>query len=187
MAAAAARTPRYNHRSATYGDLAYDLDRELRERQLSHAGELPRRREETVAEPRVRSVTHAKVRERQHVSFFTVLGFLAVAGLAVMTLLCHVQLTGLSSDVVSLNKELRQLQTENVSLTAEYAQMFDLDTVKEAAESAGMAKPSSGQTYYMDLSDGDCAVVYQKRETGLLERVVTSLNHGVYAVVEYFG
>ena len=50
-----------------------------------------------------------------------------------------------------------------------------------------MAKPSSGQTYYMDLSDGDCAVVYQKRETGLLERVVTSLNHGVYAVVEYFG
>ena len=59
MAAAAARTPRYNHRSATYGDLAYDLDRELRERQLSHAGELPRRREETVAEPRVRSVTHA--------------------------------------------------------------------------------------------------------------------------------
>ena len=72
-----------------------------------------------------------------------------------MTLLCYVQLTGLSNDVVSLNKELAQLKTENVILTAQYAQMFDLDTVKEAAESVGMAKPSSGQTYYMGVYNAD--------------------------------
>lgn len=186
MAAAATRNLRYNRQSATYGDLAYDLDRELRERQLSHAGELPRRREEAAAVPQVRTVSHAQVRERQHISFFAVLGFLAVAGLAVMTLLCYVQLTGLSNDVVSLNKEMAQLKTENVILTAQYAQMFDLDTVKEAAESVGMAKPGSGQTYYMDLSDGDSAVVYQKKEAGLLQQILASLNHGVYTVVEYF-
>lgn len=187
MAAAATHDLRYNRRSATYGDLAYDLDRELRERQLSHAGELSRRREEAAAVPQVRTVSHVQVRERQHVSFLAVLGFLAVAGLAVMTLLCYVQLTGLSNDVVSLNKELNQLKTENVILTAQYAQMFDLDTVKEAAESVGMAKPGSGQTYYLDLSGGDSAVVYQKKEAGLLEQILASLNHGVYAVVEYFG
>lgn len=188
MASAAMRDLGYSHRSATYGDLAYDLDldRELRERQLGHAGELTRRREETAAAPKVRSVAQEQVRPRQHISVFTALGFLTVAALAVMTLLCYVQLTGLSSDVVALNQELSQLQTENVVLTAQYAQMFDLDTVKRTAESAGMAKPSSGQTFYMDLSEGDCAVVYQKKESGLLERIVTSLNHGVYAVVEYF-
>lgn len=185
MAAPATRNLRYNRRSAIYGDLAFDLDRELRERQLSHAGELPRRREQA-AVPQVRTISQVQVRERQQISFFAVLGFLAVAGLAVMTLLCYVQLVGLSSDMASLNKELAQLKTENVVLTAQYAQMFDLDTVKEAAETAGMAKPSSGQTYYMDLSGGDSAVVYQKKETGLLEQILASLNHGVYAVVEYF-
>ena len=186
MAAAAARDLRYPRRGATNGNLAYDLDFELRERQLSHAGELPRRREEAAPAPQVRSAVRVQVRERQHISFLAVLSFCAVAALAVMTLLCYVQLTSLSSDVVALNKELSQLQTEKVILTAQYAQMFDLDTVKKAAESAGMAKPGSGQTYYLDLSGGDSAVVYKEKEAGLLERLAASLNHGVYAVVEYF-
>ena len=56
--ASAARDLRYNSRSAVYGDLAYDLDRELRERELGHAGEMPRARETAVpaAQPKVRSV-----------------------------------------------------------------------------------------------------------------------------------
>ena len=45
MAASAARKLRHDRTNATYGDLAYDLEWELRERQLSHAGELPRRRD----------------------------------------------------------------------------------------------------------------------------------------------
>ena len=184
--ATAIRELRYHQPSATYGDLAYDLDRELRERQLSHAGELPRRREQAAPTPRVRSVAKVQVRERQHISFLAILGFAAVSALAALTLLCYVQLTGISSDVVSLRKELSHLQTENVTLVAQYERMFDLATVKEAAESAGMGKPSSGQTYYLDLSGDDSAVVYQKKEDGLLTRILTSLNHGIYAVVEYF-
>lgn len=46
-----------------------------------------------------------------------------------------------------LRKEFKQLQTENVTLTAQYEQMYDLATVKETAEDAGMAKPSSGQIF----------------------------------------
>ena len=186
MAASAARKLRHDRTNATYGDLAYDLEWELRERQLSHAGELPRRREEAAAAPKVQSVSQEQVRPRQRLSVFAALGFLAAAGLAVLTLLCYVQLTALSSDVVSLNQELDRLQTENVTLTAQYARMFDLDTVKKAAESAGMAKPGSGQVFYLDLSGEDSAVVYQQREQSLLERLMSSLNHGVYAVGEYF-
>ena len=187
---AAARELRYNSRSAVYGDLAYDLDREVRERALRHAGEAPRHQTavEAVpkAKPRVRSLSKAQVRQRQKVSVLSVLGVGAAIGLAVMVLMGYIQLTIISDEVVSLQNQLEELQTENVTLTAQHEQMFDLATVKEVAEAAGMSKPSSSQIYYIDLSEGDSAVVYQQEESNLLSRVLTSRNHGIYAVVEYF-
>ena len=177
---AAARELRYNSRSAVYGDLASDLDREVRERALRHAGEAPRHQTavEAVpkAKPRVRSLSKAQVRQRQKVSVLSVLGVGAAIGLAVI----------ISDEVVSLQNQLEELQTENVTLTAQHEQMFDLATVKEVAEAAGMSKPSSSQIYYIDLAEGDSAVVYQQEESNLLSRLQTSLNHGIYAVVVYF-
>ena len=187
---AVARELRYNSRRAVYGDLAYDLDREVRERALRHAGEAPRHQTavEAVpkAKPRVRSLSKAQVRQRQKVSVLSVLGVGAAIGLAVMVLMGYIQLTIISDEVVSLQNQLEELQTENVTLTAQHEQMFDLATVKEVAEAAGMSKPSSSQIYYIDLSEGDSAVVYQQEESNLLSRLLTSLNHGIYAVVEYF-
>ena len=187
---AAARELRYNSRSAVYGDLAYDLDREVRARALRRAGEAPRHQTavEAVpkAKPRVRSLSKAQVRQRQKVSVLSVLGVGAAIGLAVMVLMGYIQLTIISDEVVSLQNQLEELQTENVTLTAQHEQMFDLATVKEVAEAAGMSKPSSSQIYYIDLSEGDSAVVYQQEESNLLSRLLTSLNHGIYAVVEYF-
>ena len=69
------------------------------------------------------------------------------------------------------------------SSTIEYVFRWIL---KEAAEAAGMRKPSSGQVYQLDMSGGDRAVAYDKEEPGLLRRLLTALNHSVYAVVEYF-
>ena len=177
---AAARELRYNSRSAVYGDLAYDLDREVRERALRHAGEAPRH------QTAVEALSKAQVRQRQKVSVLSVLGVGAAIGLAVMVLMGYIQLTIISDEVVSLQNQLEELQTENVTLTAQHEQMFDLATVKEVAEAAGMSKPSSSQIYYIDLSEGDSAVVYQQEESNLLSRLLTSLNHGIYAVVEYF-
>jgi len=115
-----------------------------------------------------------------------VAGFAAVAVMAVMVLMSYVQLTQLSTDVVRLKNQLAALETENVTLTAEYQQMYDLSAVKEVAAAAGMAKPVGSQVYYLDLSNGDSAVVYQTETPSVLSRLVTSLHHGVYAVVEYF-
>lgn len=186
--ASAARGLRYNSRNAVYGDLAYDLDLEVRERALRHAGEAPRHQEtvQPAEKPQVRRIARTQVRQRQHLSLLSVVGFGAVAVLAVLVLMNYIQLTALSSDMVALQNELRQLETENVDLTAQHEELFDLDTVKETAEAAGMSKPSSSQIYYVDLSDGDSAVVYQQEEPGILSRLLTSLNHGIYAVVEYF-
>ena len=116
----------------------------------------------------------------------TVAGFVTVIALAVMVLMNYIQLTAISSDVVALQSELATLKTEHVTLTVQHEQMFDLDTVKEAAEAAGMVKPVSSQICYIDLSEGDSAVVYQQEDPSVLTRVLTSLHHGVYAVVEYF-
>ena len=58
--------------------------------------------------------------------------------------------------------------------------------LQEVAEAAGMSQPSSSQIYYIDLSRGDSAVVYQQEEPNLFSRLLTSLNHGIYAVIEYF-
>ena len=186
--ASAARDLRYNSRNAVYGDLAYDLDRELRERELSHAGELPRGREVSVpvAQPKVRSVSHVQVREAQKISVLSVVGFAAGAVLALLVLMSYIQLTALSAETVELKQQLSALETENVTLTAQYERMFDLDAVKEAAEAAGMTKPGSSQIYYIDLSGGDTAVIYRQEDPGILSRLLTSLNHGIYAVVEYF-
>ena len=179
--AATARELRYRQSErAVDGSLARDLDWAVRERELRHAGEAPRHQEQIRQQPKV------LVRERQQVSLFSLLGFAAVAGLAVLVLMSYIQLTALASDTVALKKQLSTLETEHATLTAQYEQMFDLTTVREAAEAAGMTKPSTSQICYLDMAGGDSAIVYQQEEPSVLSSVLTSLNHGVYAVVEYF-
>lgn len=182
--ASAAKDLRYQNGRSVDGSLAYDLDWAVRERELTHAGEPPRRQEKERV--RVHERPRVQVREREHVSPLTVLGTMAVIGMAVLVLMGYIQLTVLSADTVALKNELATLETENLRLTTEYEKMFDLATVKEAAEVAGMVKPGSSQICYIDLSEGDSAVVYQQEEPSVLTRVLTSLHHGVYAVVEYF-
>lgn len=180
--ASPARETRY--RRSVDGSLARELDWAVRERELRHAGEAPRRQQREAE--RVHEAPKVRLRERQHVSAFSVLGAAAVLGLAVMLLLCYVQLTVLSADTVSLKNQLETLETEYVTLTAQYERMFDLATVREAAEAAGMTKPSASQICYLDISGGDSVEIYQREDPGLLGRIKALLNHGVYAVVEYF-
>lgn len=115
-----------------------------------------------------------------------VLGAAAAAVLAVLLLLSYIRLTVLSAETVELRDELKTLEKENVVLTTQYEQIYDLASVKAAAESAGMTKPGASQVYYVDGSGGDAAVVYRQEEAGFLDKVRSSLHHGIYAVVEYF-
>ena len=185
--AATARELRYRQSErAVDGSLARDLDWAVRERELRHAGEAPRHQEQVRQQPKVHAAPKVLVRERQQVSLFSLLGFAAVAGLAVLVLMSYIQLTALASDTVALKKQLSTLETEHATLTAQYEQMFDLTTVREAADAAGMTKPSTSQTCSLDMAGGDSAIVYQQEEPSVLSSVLTSLNHGVYAVVEYF-
>lgn len=186
--ASAAREYRYAHRDfAVNGNLARDLDWAVRERELEHAGQAPRHEERTQAAPKVHRREQALVRERQAVPVLTMLCVSAVIGMAVLLLLSYVQLTTLAADTVTLRTELASLEAENVSLTAQHEQMFDMATVKEVAAAAGMAKPTGSQITYLDLAGEDSAVVYQvDGDPSVLSRALSSLHHGIYAVVEYF-
>lgn len=175
-------------RSGVYGNLAYDLERELRERELSHAGEVRREAERprTEAAPKTKTRTRTLVRERKRVALASVLGFTAVAALAVLVLLNNVALTRLSGDVAELKSQLSVLETEHVTLSTQYQRLYDLSSVKAAAEAAGMVKPRASQVYYVDLSGGDSAVVYQEASPGILSRALAMVTDGVGAVLEYF-
>ena len=187
--AASAHTRKTDYRytgPATYGDLAYDLDALSREYALRHAGEPVRQEVVAAPAPQTRPVAQPRVRVKQKLSVLSVVGFMVVVALAVVTLKSYVTLTQISTSVVELKSELAALQTENVTLTTKHEQVFELTAVKEAAEANGMTKPSSSQIYYIDMSGSDSAVVYQQEEVSVLSKMLTSLNYGVSAVVEYF-
>lgn len=195
MAGSSGRKPRqrYNNPGVVDGNLARKLDSRALERRLERSGQLDfdqqyRRRRETEAErlSRRRAQAKAAVRPAQRVSFAAVLGFAFVGALMVATLLCYVRINSISRSIVSMKERISVLQVEQVALLTQYEQAFDLSSVKEAAEAAGMTIPSESQIYYIDLPGEDQAVSYTGREGGLLDRVLTGLSRAMYAAVEYF-
>ena len=188
--ASAAKELRYQSRYVVDGSSARELEWEVRESELRHAGEAPRywevERERAKAKPKVRTAEKVAVRERQMVSPVSVAGVGAVVALAIMVLVSCIQLTVLSAETVALKSQLSALETENVRLTAQYEQMFDLATVKEMAEAAGMSKPSASQVSYLNLSGGDQAIVYVQEEPNVLSTALVSVQTGAAALVEYF-
>ncbi len=195
MAGSSGRKPRqrYNTPGVVDGNLARKLDSRALERRLERSGHLVahqqyRRRRETEAErlSRRRAQAKAAVRPAQRVSFAAVLGFAFVGALMVATLLCYVRINSISRSIVSMKERISVLQVEQVALLTQYEQAFDLSSVKEAAEAAGMTIPSESQIYYIDLPGEDQAVSYTGRDGGLLDRVLTGLSRAMYAVVEYF-
>ena len=174
------------------GNLAYDPAYEERQRRL-------RRERDTDASTSVSARNHASPqrndrrkrhapvrRQREKVSLGTLCGFMALAAMVALMIMCRAQLTEISAQVVSVQKEISTLEDEHVALLTRYEKTFDLTTIKEAAAAAGMAKPSASQVYYIDLSEPDSVVVYQQKSQNVLSRALTSLGNGVCAVVEYF-
>lgn len=170
-----------------YGSLAYDLDALVVERQLDEAGiirpEPERQREEQVVRrPRQQQAVKPKVQVSP-----LVLGSVAVlATLVVVLLLGYVKLTAISTSVAEMKDEMEQLTDEHVGLLTKYEQTFEMAAVKEAAEDAGMSKPSVGQIEYVDLGGADSAVVYAADELSVLDRVFRWIENCAQAVVEYF-
>ena len=190
MAAVATAKKRRNVPGVVNGSLAYDFN--TLERQLERTGRLEpdlytAPLEETSADVISRAHEHAKARVRtgQRLSPVIALGYAALAVMLVALVMSYVELSTISSQVVSMQKELSALETDQVALRTKYEQAYDMATIKEAATTAGMTQPSESQIYYIDLSDPDNAVVYQSEKDGVLQWL-EHLGQQLYAAVEYF-
>ena len=171
----------------TNGNLAFDLDVLVRERELETAGEHNRRQEEVRrAEAQPKPRTRPQARPRQRVSPVLLAGTMVLAALAVVLVMGYVQLTTISGSVSEMKNELTQLNTEHVALLTRYEQTYDLASVKAAAEAAGMSKPSSGQITYIDLGSPDSATVYRSGADGFFSKIADTVDGWLQVAVEYF-
>lgn len=131
------------------GNLAYDPAYEERQRRLrrerEYEREHERQREEFMRPPqrKVQKKAAPVRRQREKVSLGTLCGFMALAAMVALMIMCRAQLTEISAQVVSVQKEISALEDEHVALLTRYEKTFDLTTIKEAAAAAGMAKPSA--------------------------------------------
>ena len=165
-----------------YGNLAYDLDALVREHNLEHAGEINEEQRRAQQQPRAKRAPQPKAKVSP-----MLVGAVAVLVVMVVGLLIgYVQLTETSDAVMTIKNDLSEAQDEHVALVTKYEQTFDMTTVKERAEAAGMSKPSSGQIEYLDISGSDAVVIYQGRADGVFSQVFTTVKNGIGAVVEYF-
>ncbi len=120
--------------------------------------------------PRYKELTRPKaaVRAAGRVSLFAVAGFAAVAVMAVLILMSYVQLSAISGQVVELNSQMAQLQSEEAALRVRYELAYDLGAIESAVTSDGsMSRPQAGQMVYVDLTEPDSVVRYgQDEQTG---------------------
>ena len=173
---------------STYGGPAYSPAYD------GNAVRAPRREEELrrVPRPKQRKPVQryerirAQVRQGGQVAPFAVVGFLAVAVFAVMLVTSYVQLTVANDEMVSLRRELSELQSRNSTLSAQYERVFDLATIEEAVGDT-MVRPTSDQVIYIDLSAPDTVTLYQEEglRTGL-QGLLDGLRDLVDGIAEYF-
>lgn len=181
----------YRARS-TFGDLAYDLDYAEREYRLQHAGEEQQQERQSyvrpAAQPQQQPQRKAAARPQRAPLLSPALALCGVAilGVLLMTILGYVALNDVSREIVSLKAQVAELSQENVDLTTKHELTFDLSTIKLQAEASGMSRPSDSQTFYMDLSGRDTAVIYETTEnSSLIRRVSGALRQTAEAVLEY--
>lgn len=177
--------------SATYGNVAYDLDymgNVAVERGTSERVYQPQPKVRPRKRIRARTRTKVQVREQERVSVFAVTGFVAVAIVAVVVLLSYIQLYDVNSQVVSLRSELSTLKTEEAKLSAQYQMEFDLQELEESLLSSGsMIQPKSNQIIYMDLSEPDNVIIYSnEQEDGVIAQFFQQAQELLGDLVEFF-
>lgn len=177
--------------SATYGNVAYDLDymgNVAVERGTSERVYQPQPKVRPRERVRARARTKVRVREQERVSVFAVTGFLAVAVVAVVVLLSYIQLYEVNTQVVNLRSQMSTLKTEEAKLNAQYQLEFDLQGLEESLISSGtMIQPKSNQIIYMDLSEPDNVVIYSNdQESGAIEQFFQEVQSLLGDVVEFF-
>ncbi len=166
---------------STYGSVAYAPAYD------GNAVRAPRREEELRRAPRpkqreqVRRHERARVEVRKagKVSLFAVVGF-------IMLVASYAQLSVANDEMVALQRELSELQSQNTILTAQYEKVFDLATIQEAVGDT-MVRPTTDQVVYIDLSAPDTVTLYQEESLDAgIQSLVSGIQNLFSGIIEYF-
>lgn len=143
------------------GNVAYEPEQEERPEQQRISDTGLQRAKQTRRQP-------VELRKQQPVSLTAVAGFVLVAMLAVGVLTSYIQLNSVYAETVAAQTTLTELETDYSKLAAE-EEVFDAETLRQAAEKAGLTEPSASQKVYIEFSSPDNTVVYEQQEqaTGL--------------------
>lgn len=171
----------------TYGSVAYAPTYDGSAVRAPRREEEPRRAPAPQPRKPVRRHERARVEVRQAgaVAPFGVIGFLAVAIFAVMLVTSYAQLTVANDEMVSLRRQLSNLETENTTLTAQYEKVFDLATI-QAAVGDTMVRPTNEQVVYIDLSAPDTVTVYEEEAASGLKDLMAGMGEIFGGIIEYF-
>ena len=125
------------------------------------------------------------MREAGEVSPFAVIGFAAVGVFAALLIFSYAQFV-MANDAVTLRNDLKTLQAENVTLSARYEQVFDMERI-QAAVGDTMVRPTEEQIVYLDLSEPDSVVLYGEEETASgIQGALQGFKNIVHELTEYF-
>ena len=169
MAAEAARI-KYGS-GAVYGSLAYDFNNPALYPDEYSTAPKPDARQK--AETKVRTRARTAVHTKQGIAPLSVVGVLIAAFLFVIAITAQAKLVGLSSESVSLQQELDQLEEHQAKLRIQYESAFNMSDIENyAIHSLGMQKPKADQIFYIDTSAPDKAVVIASADNrGFVDRV----------------
>lgn len=160
------RTRRYD----TYGSLAYQPEYQRGTAAPTRRAHEPVHQPRPRVQPRTRTAARPQVEVRPQgaVAPFAVIGFAVVALCALLIVMTSARLAVTNDQIVDLNSALSDLRSEEKVLQAKYELAFDLNAIEDQMLSNGsMVKAASGQTVYLDLSEGDSVIYYEAAEQGL--------------------
>ena len=93
--------------------------------------------------------------------------------MAVMIVLSYSRLDGVYAQTVQARHELTALQQEERTLTAQYEEVFDQAALDAAIAQSDvmLIEAQNDQKIYVDLSEPDNAVVYDRQNGGLWDTI----------------
>ena len=160
------RTRRYD----TYGSLAYQPEYQRGSAAPARRAHEPERERRPRVQPRTQTAARpqVEVRAQSAVAPFAIIGFIAVALWALLLVMTSAQLAMANNEIVNLDDSITQLQREEKMLMAEYELAYDLNAIEQELISSGqMVKASSGETVFLDMSEGDNVVYYEAAQEGI--------------------
>lgn len=169
-------------RYATYGSVAYNLNRSAEAYADAPVIERPAVKERTRTRVKVRPAA----RKRSLGKIMTAIGAVVAVGLIVLNLLSYAMLVEISEASSEVEARYTELQEEKAKLLVDYEKTFDMKEIENYAINVmGMMRPGADQTVELDSVRTDKAVVHTVQEESD-SNFFTDISNFVAALLSYF-